>query len=455
MSSATTAPRNQDPRGISVIGLGKLGLCLALVLADSGFQVVGVDTDEVRVRKIANGRSPIYEPKVESLLRSTHGSLSVTTDHRRAIEKTAATFVVVPTPSKKSGGFSLKHVKVAMRQIGRALAKKRGYHLVVLSSTVMPGSMEGPVRETLEKASGKKAGKDFGLCYNPEFIALGDVVRGLRNPDFVLIGESDPAGGELLSRIQYRVCTNSAPIERMSFWNAELAKMAVNSFVTMKMSFANTLAEICERMPGGEVDKITRAIGRDRRIGAAYLRGGMGYGGPCFPRDNMALARFAKGVGVRADLAVATDRTNRRQAARVIKLVEERFTARASRIGVFGITYKPDTDVVEASQSLMIAQGLAERGFDVRVYDPAISGLSGKRHLAGVNVEEELETCLENSDVCVIATPWKRFADLPKAKLSKKIVIDCWRLLNGNKPEDPSNYLAIGKEMSRRHLAQA
>jgi len=441
-------------RKISVVGLGKLGLCLAAVLAESGFKVVGVDVDEAKVKQIARGRSPIYEPGLGRLMRAGRHSLSATTKHEDAIRRSEATFVVVPTPSSKSGEFSLGRVRTAMQRIGRVLRTKPGYHLVVLSSTVMPGSMDGSVRRTLEKASDKKAGRDFGLCYNPEFIALGDVVKGLRNPDFVLVGESDARAGDLLADIQRRVCANGAPIERMSFWNAEVAKMAVNSFVTMKMSFANTLAEICERIPGGDVDDITRAIGRDRRIGSAYLRGGMGYGGPCFPRDNRAFARFAKKVGVKAELALATDSTNDRQLQRMMKLVEDRASPKTARIGVLGVTYKPNTNVIEASQPLLLAQGLAARGYKVSVYDPSISQKDPEGPY-NVTMERDAESCVEKSDVCVIATPWRGFESIDKSRLSKKIVLDCWRILNGNRPDDSSKYLALGRQMINKNPLSA
>ena len=434
---------------ISVIGLGKLGLCLAAVMADSGFKVTGVDVDREKVKAINSGESPIYETGLADLITSNHSSLKATTDYDEAIAGTRATFVVVPTPSNVSGGFSLRYVKAAMSRLGEALAHKSKYHLVVLTSTVMPGAMDGTVLPTLERNSGKRSGKGFGLCYNPEFIALGDVIRGLRNPDLVLVGESDKAAGDALAKIHSRVCENSAPVERMTFLNAEVAKIAVNAFVTMKMSFANTLAEICERLPSGDVDKITRAIGRDRRIGPTYLTGAIGYGGPCFPRDNAAFASFAKKVGVRADLARATDQVNRRQVRRITELIEEGHSAGSSKIGILGITYKPNTNVTEASQSLMLGDALAKKGFEVHVYDPA-AGRDQLRGLSDLKVEPTAEECIAKSDVCVIGTPWPSFSRIERSRFSNKVVFDCWRMLDGNEPRNASRYVALGKEMTSK-----
>jgi UDPglucose 6-dehydrogenase len=432
---------------ISVIGLGKLGLSLAAVLADRGFKVIGVDVDERRVSSVNRGLSPIFEPGVGLLIRSNRDSLSATMDHDRAVRETDATFVVVPTPSNASGEFSIEFVKSASKMVGKALSKKRGYHLVVVTSTVMPGAMERVVRPTIEKASGKKCGRDFGLCYNPEFIALGEVVKGLLSPDLILIGESDRAAGDVLTWIQRQVCAISTPIERMNFVNAEVAKIAINSYVTMKMSFANTLAEICERLPKGDVDKVTKALGRDTRIGPAYLRGAIGYGGPCFPRDNVAFARFARKLGVNAELARATDRINKRQVRRIVALVERHATPNSSKIGILGVAYKPNTNVTEASQSLELARVLARRGYEVHVYDPALA----HTQVQIPNVESEIEAleCVAKSDICVIATPWGSFAGIDKAAFKDKLVLDCWRLLDGGDDVIP-RYLPLGRDMVSR-----
>lgn len=412
---------------IAVVGLGKLGLCLALVLANRGYVVSGIDTDARKVATISSGHSPIYEVGLAQLLRKNRKLFSVSTNFD-VIGKCQVTFVVVPTPSERSGEFSLHFVEKAMRQIGNVLSRTRRYHLVVLTSTVMPGSMQNVLQPLLEEASGKKCGRDFGLCYNPEFVALGDVIRGMSEPDFILIGESDKRAGNILSRVQKNICKNSPMIERMNFSNAELAKISVNSFVTMKMSFANTLAEICEKMPGGNVDTVTRAIGRDRRIGPSYLKGALGYGGPCFPRDNIAFANFAGRLGAQARLALATHEVNTRQVRRVIETLETEGITPPLKISSLGLTYKPKTDVTEASQAYLLVQLLAKRGFEVHVYDPGVTGDSKLVRERNLIYETSLLDCIRNSDVCIIATPWKEFAQVNRAEFRNKIVFDCWNI---------------------------
>jgi UDPglucose 6-dehydrogenase len=425
-----------------VIGLGKLGLCIAAVLALRGFKVIGVDIDKSKVDQVNSGRSPIVEHGLEDLIRQNAKNLKATTNHYEAVKETQATFVIVPTPSESDGSFSLKFVTDALEKVGKAIADKDSYHLVVINSTVSPGSMENRIKPFLEEVTGKKCGTDFGLCYNPEFIALGDVIRGLLEPDFVLIGESDPLAGCILADMYRHICTNNPPIERTSFINAEIAKIAINSYITMKITFANLLAEICENTVGADVDEVTRIIGRDSRIGAKYLKGGLGYGGPCFPRDNIAFARFAEFVGVKAELPIIVHQTNLSQVKRVIKRLWQLNLKPGTKIGILGLSYKPDTPVVEESQSIMLAKELSSLGYVVHVYDPL--ALEEARKVLGDTViyDKTLDDCVKNVDVIVLATPWKLFKTIdPKGK----IIIDCWRLLRDREDLKKNNqYIPLG-----------
>jgi UDPglucose 6-dehydrogenase len=430
---------------VSVVGLGKLGLCLAAVLASRGFDVSGVETDESKVDAVNLGTSPIYEPGLDELIKKNHKRLAAATDYEK-ISETGVTFVVVPTPSDETGAFSLRFVSEAMESIGKELAKKHAYHLVVLTSTVMPHSMDKAVVPTLEEASGRVVGKDFGVCYNPEFIALGDVIHGLLAPDFILIGESDPKAGRTLTSIQERVCENSPPIERMNFINAEISKIAVNSYVTMKMTFANTLAEISEKTPGADVDAITKALGRDRRIGGAYLKGALGYGGTCFPRDNIAFTKFATDTGAQARLAQVTHDLNVGQVRRVVAFAQNNGLKPTDRVGILGLSFKPNTNIVEQSQSIMIARDLAARGHDVNVYDPAAMDSARSILGTGVAYHNNVRDCLKASEFVIVATPWSEFSDLTPALLRGKIVLDCWRSLPSVIPGATVVRLGVGRK---------
>ena len=250
---------------VSVVGLGKLGSCMAAAMASRGVRTIGVDIHAAPVEKIKKKLAPVWEPGLSEMILGCDGLLQATMDVNEAVHETDLTFVVVPTPSLPSGAFSLEYVCSVMRQVGAAIGKKDGYHLVVLSSTVLPGSTEHVVLPLLEESSGKCRGMGFGLCYSPEFIALGSVLRDFLNPDFLLIGECDAASGKKLASFYANEMQINARIARMTPVNAELTKIALNTFVTTKITYANMLAEICERLPGGDVDVVTGAPPKSRR----------------------------------------------------------------------------------------------------------------------------------------------------------------------------------------------
>jgi UDPglucose 6-dehydrogenase len=251
---------------LAVVGLGKLGAPLLAVLASRGFDVCGVDLNATTVEMINAGAAPIKEPLLQELIAANRSRIRATSDWQSAITESDISFIIVPTPSGADGGFKNDYVLEAVENIARVLRHKSGYHLVVVNSTTMPGSVDGIIRRRLELTSGRKVGQDIGLCYNPEFVALGSVIEDLQHPDFVLIGQSDERAGALLSQVYRRVVGPATPISHMSCINAELAKISVNTFVTMKISFANLLSEICEGFAGADADVVTRAIAQDSRI---------------------------------------------------------------------------------------------------------------------------------------------------------------------------------------------
>ena len=434
-------------RRASVIGLGKLGSPLVACLASKGYQVIGVDVNTDMIRSLNEAKSPVYEPGLQELLSSNRERLSATEDYEFAVQNSSVTFVVVPTPSDEQGGFSLKYALPACEAIGKALRRKDDFHLVVLTSTVLPGATEGEVKPVLERYSGKRCGEGFGLCYSPEFIALGSVIRDFLNPDFILIGESETRSGEILSSLYKVVCENDPPIARMNIVSAELAKISLNAFVTTKITFANMLARICERLPGADVDAITSALGLDSRIGRKYLKGAIGYGGPCFPRDNIAFAYLARKVGASAALAEATDAMNRQQALELVKVVKSSLPEQG-RVGILGLSYKPDTDVVEESPGVELARLLAGDGIPVTVYDPAAMENAGKILLDSVDFASSTEACVTESDVIVLITPWEEFKSIEPEWLANKsrrpILVDCWRILEPTRYQNVADYLALG-----------
>ncbi len=438
---------------LSVIGLGKLGLTTAACFASRNFEVVGVDVVESNVKAINRGECPIAEPGLAELLARCRGRLRATTDAGEAVGGSDVTFIIVPTPSGPDGAFSNDSVLDVLDAIGPALRAKAGFHIVVVTSTVMPGTMRGVVAPRLEELTGKTCGRDFGLAYNPEFIALGSIIRDFLNPDMVLIGESDARTGDVLEDIYTRACDNSPYIARMNWINAEVTKLGLNCYVTTKISFANSMAELCERIEGADASVVTAAIGHDSRVGGKYLRPGLGFGGPCFPRDNIAFIKCAADRGMAAKLARAVVEVNDEQVARVVRKVRAA-AAPGSRVAVLGLSYKPGSHVVEASQPVEIVRRLLSNGYRVRAYDPQVKALPGDAADGqGAEIVSSVDACLAGADCCVIATAWEEFGRLGRGELQSRIrpeaIIDCWKVLERPKGMSAAGGLCTGQEGRR------
>jgi len=431
---------------ISLFGLGKLGAPLAACFAAKGFRVIGVDPDTQKLRAIQERRAPVYEPGLQEMLDKYGDGITVTQDGLEAVRQTDVTFVVVPTPSESNGGFSLQFVVQACGQIKQAMQAKGSYHLVVITSTVMPGAMDNVIQPCLQGGT-MHAGKDFGLCYGPEFIALGSAIHDFLNPDLLLIGESDARAGQLLASIYQQICDNEPAVAHMSFVNAELVKLAVNTYVTTKISFANMLARICEKQPGADVDVVTAALGLDKRIGGKYIKGAISYGGPCFPRDNLALTALARQIGAPADIAAATDQFNRGQIQWLAQITCQH-TPPGGLVGVLGLTYKPYTDVVEESPGLLLVRELMQQGVSVLAYDPAVNMNSGQVQGEMMQLAATLNECIDKADVIVLATPWHGFGELSSEAYARpgrpRVVIDCWRVLGKLKGRADVVYVPLG-----------
>jgi UDPglucose 6-dehydrogenase len=435
---------------IAVVGLGKLGAPLAAVLASKGNEVLGVDVNAEVVRRLNEGRAPVDEPGLQDLVSASAERLSATIDFTAAADCDVITFLV-PTPSDERGAFTNAYILSALDALGPALQGRDQYQVVVIGSTVMPGSCGAEIQPALERLSGRQVGDSLGLCYSPEFIALGNVIQDMLTPDMVLIGESDPRAGEVIERLYRGVCENDPPFRHMSIVNAELTKIAVNTYVTMKISYANALADICERLPGSDVDSVTDALGLDTRIGPKYLRGALAYGGPCFPRDNKAFAVLARDIGADPALAQATDAINVAQSDRLARIVGSRLRG-GNAVGVLGLSYKPDTGVIDESPGVALATLLVREGYDVSVYDPVAVDAALRvlpEHVHGCVSAAEL---LERSDVVVITTAWPEFAELPIDSLDRgserRVVIDCWGILSESRHGGAIEIVRLGRTLA-------
>ena len=432
---------------VAVIGLGKLGLCTAACFALKGFKVWGYDANPGIMEALRSGRTPIEETGLEETLARAGKNLIWANDVAQAVSESAVTFIIVPTPSRADGRFDNTYVEAVLKEVGPALKTKHDFHVVDVVSTVMPGSSESVFKPLLEDLSGKVCGCDFSLVYNPEFIALGSVIKDFLNTDLVLIGASDQVGAEVVKEVYRKTCDSNPSMAIMSLVNAEIAKLSLNCYVTMKISFVNDLAALCEKVPGANVDEVTRALGADSRIGPKYLKGGLGFGGPCFPRDNLALLAFAQEAGWPLHLSPRVVEVNRSVLARLKNIVENQ-APEGRTAAVLGLSYKPGTHIVERSQAVELAAALADQGWQVRVHDP--QALADARKALGEKVSYAADPyqAVEGAAAIILMTDWAQYRDLDwnrAADLAQPgaLLLDTWRIVDG-RDADRFNHVRIG-----------
>jgi UDPglucose 6-dehydrogenase len=436
-------------KNISVFGLGKLGASMVACLASRGFNIVGVDVLSKSVALLNRGDAPVKETGLDELIKDNKNLIRATEDVQDAINSSEASFVIVPTPSDSRGAFEIQYVAHAFKNIGRALRNKQGYHLVVLTSTVLPGSMRHGLIPVLEKESGKKCGKDFGVCYSPALIAIGTIIKDFLNPDFNFIGEFDEKSGSILEDIYTRMTLKEPAMRRMSIENVEIAKIALNSYITMKISFANVISELCEKVPSGDVDMVTQAIGSDSRIGSKYLKGGLGFGGTCFPRDNVALSFICRELNSSHSLLDTTDQYNDTLSHRFVKKILPH-VRKGETAAVLGLAYKPLSHIVEESQSILLAKALSDAGLRVIGYDPLAADEARPVLQYHTLVEDNLENALKDATIVFIANNDEIFKKLTPEELlldkEEVKVVDFWRCLNPDFETHPKiKYIPIGK----------
>lgn len=337
---------------ISVIGIGKLGLCFALTLEKAGYNVLGVDVNQTYVDQINNKTLKSSEKDVENYLRTSR-NFTATTNLKSAIDHSNLIFVVVATPSLPNGRYDHSQIDALIENLQLYGPNNSQKHFVVCC-TVMPGYTDS-IKEKLTKLN-------YTTSYNPEFIAQGTILRDQSYPDMILIGEANPDVGQMIEEVYRRHTLNKPRICRMSPIEAEITKIALNCFLTTKIAYANMVGDIVSKA-GGSPEIVLEAIGADSRIGQKYLRYGYGYGGPCFPRDNRALSIFANDINMPAEISKATDKSNELH----LKYQIDCFGSNSEQVVFESVTYKPESTMLVESQQLKYAVGIAQRGFSVLI----------------------------------------------------------------------------------------
>lgn len=396
---------------IALFGLGKLGLPLALILSKY-YKTFGIDVDNKKVADLKVGVSPFFEPKLDDYLKENISNINFQTANEYDINEFDVAIILVNTPSNENGEFSNHFIFDVIRNLSIKLKKtnKKDF-LFILSSTVMPKSHELIISE-IEKISEKKLNDGFGFVYIPDLVALGNVIDDFQNPDLVILGQSSEKYGEIAKNIYSKFIKNNAPFIKMNLIESEITKVSLNAFITMKISFANFIGNICEKLNCNS-DNITKALGYDKRISPHYIKSGLAFGGTCFPRDTWAFIKMSEILGLDALHIKATQKINEQQN---LNLYEKVSKFKDKKIGIYGLSFKFGTSVTTESPGNILYQKLLSEKFDVVFFDELIDN---EYKFLG------FDKFLEDSEVIIFTHNLK--LNLDEKKLKNKTIINPWK----------------------------
>ena len=410
---------------VSIVGSGYVGTTIAACLADLGHEVVNVEIDPDVVDAINAGDAPIHEPGLEERIADHAGTrLRATTDYD-AVRDTDVTFLCLPTPSQADGSLDLGAMRAGAESLGEALAAKDGDHLVVVKSTVLPGTTEEVVGPIIEEASGTAVGEGIELAMNPEFLRMGTAVTDFLEPDKVVIGAtSDEAAATLRALYEPILAREETHLVETDVREAELIKYANNAFLASKVSLVNELGNIAKEY-GADAYEVLEAVGLDDRISDRFMRSGLGWGGSCFPKDVDALRAGAREQGYDPELLDAVVAVNDAQPRRLVDLLAEHVDLEGARIAVLGLSFKPGTDDIRKSRALDVIEHLADRGARPVAYDPvAVENVRETHPDLETAYADSAADALEDADGAVVATDWPEFDDLSFDGMARRVVVD-------------------------------
>ena len=434
---------------IAIIGLGFVGLSLTSVLASKGFNVVGIDVDKEKCRNISNGVLPFFEPDLEKTLKKgLKNKLQIENDVS-VVQDCDLIFVTVGTPQNKTGAIDLSIIKKAMKSLGKSIRKTKKQHIILVKSTVVPGTMKDVILPILENNSKKKAGKDFGLISNPEFLQESTAIRDTEFPHAVVLGGYKTKFMKNIEKFFTKLHPKT-PIIITNHQTAEMIKYANNSFLATKISFINQLSNICQKIPGANIDDIAKTIGLDPRIGKLFLNAGPGYGGSCLPKDMKALIKFAKIAGVKPTLLNAVEDVNTKQLEEVISIAKKKLgILESKKITILGTSFKPNTDDIRDSIAIELIKKLLKRKVKVTVHDPRAIENTKNVFKNKIDYAKSISDAILGSQCVIIMTQWKQYEKLTNndfRQMKKKLIIDCRRML-AEKQLDADYYaIGLGKE---------
>ena len=430
---------------IGVIGLGFVGLSISSVLASKNYNVVGIDIDKQKCSDICDGVLPLFEPDLENTLRIGLKKKLTISNNFSLIKNCDMIFVTVGTPQKSNGAIELSMIKKATTTIGQIIRKSKKNSIIFIKSTVVPGTAQNVILPILEKESGKKVNRDFGVISNPEFLQESNAIRDTKYPHAIVLG-GEQSKYMKKAKMFFSKMHPNVPIVITNFQTAEMVKYANNSFLATKISFINQLSNICQNIPGTNIDDIAKIIGLDPRIGKLFLNAGPGYGGSCLPKDINALINFADKIGVKPTLLNAVEKINHEQINNIVSLMKKILgNITSKRITILGTAFKPNTDDIRDSKSIELIKKLLKNKAKITIHDPKAIENTQKIFGEKILYAKSIADALNKSQCVIIMTHCKQYDTLNNNSIkhmNKKIIIDCRRVLA--KKELDAEYYAIG-----------
>ncbi len=405
-------------RTLSIIGTGYVGTVVGIGFTELGNKVIFVGRNKDKIRKINSLIPPIFEKDLKDLMIKNKNRFYATDNYEEAIISSDVTFICVGTPSKKDGSIDLSYIMKASEEIGKALLKKRDFHVIVVKSTVLPGTTENIVGEIIGKFSHKEPFKDFGLVSNPEFLREGLALHDFLNPDRIVIGVNDERSKKIILSLYEKF---KSPKFITNIKTAEMIKYVSNAFLATKISFANEIGNVCKKI-GIDPYEVFKGVGLDHRINPAFFGAGLGFGGSCLPKDVRALIKKAEELNEDVKILKSVMEVNENQARRMVKILKKYISnLHGKKICILGLSFKPNTDDIRESRAISIVEELIKENAIVIAYDPKAIDNFSKIYPEKINYVDSAQYAIDQADAVLIVTDWEEFKNL---NYTNKIVID-------------------------------
>ena len=408
---------------ITLVGTGYVGLVSGTCLAETGINVQCIDRDPDKIKKLNKGIIPIYEPGLAPMVKRNvdAGRLNFSVDIKEAIRNSEAVLIAVGTPSDENGGADLKYVMSVAQDIGRYMTD---YLLVITKSTVPIGTAEKVRNKIADELSKRNAVIDFDIASNPEFLKEGDAVNDCMKPERIVVGTDSERAFGIIEKMYKPFVLNGHPVIYMDIPSAEMTKYAANAMLATKISFINDIANLCEKV-GADINMVRRGIGSDSRIGNKFIYAGLGYGGSCFPKDVKAIIKTAADHGYELRMMKAVDEVNENQKNVIFHKLYSHFgnNIRGKKIGLWGLSFKPNTDDMREAPSLTLINSFLEHGAEICAYDPVAMDEAKRRLGKSISYSEDSYGALVDADALVLATEWNEFSN-PNWTVIEKIMKD-------------------------------